>query len=335
MNILFIGHCEYGSTSRMRYEMIQQYFSNPIDLINITPIIESTKQPFKSIGWRFRCGPLIKSINNFIRINYNRSILYDMIWVEKGVFIKEATLLELKRNAKKLVHFTPDPAFFYHRSRHFNNCLKYYDFCVTTKKFELKQYSIHGAKRVLLCTQGFDMNIHKPMVAFENKIYDICFIGHYELEREQILFQLINEGYSVALAGIKWDKFVKKNSHVSNLHYFGNHIAGKDYALLISQSKLGLGLISKWIPEKHTTRTFEIPACGTLLVTERNEETVDFFQDDQVIFFDDIKDISSKIAMVFNSQVVKQISDKGRNAVLLGGYSHEIIVKNILDEIMF
>ena len=33
------------------------------------------------------------------------------------------------------------------------------------------------------------------------------------------------------------------------------------------------GLLAKWVPELHTTRTFEIPACGTALVTERNSET--------------------------------------------------------------
>lgn len=32
------------------------------------------------------------------------------------------------------------------------------------------------------------------------------------------------------------------------------------------------GALSRRFPERHTTRTFEIPACGTVLITEWNEE---------------------------------------------------------------
>ena len=334
MNILFIGQSSYGSTSLMRYEQIQQYFNCSIELINISPIIQTTWKPLRSIGWRFQFGPLIKRINLAVLKGYNRNIHYDLIWIEKGVFIKETTIKQLKKVTDKLVHFTPDPAFLYHKSNHFNKGLKYYDFCVTTKNFEIEIYRNKGAKNVIYCTQGYDENIHKPMVPFENKIYDLCFIGHYESEREAILTELLKEGYTIALAGIKWNNFVKEKSNQRNLHYFGEHIAGEEYALLIGKSKLGLGLLSKWIPEKHTTRTMEIPACGTLLVTEKNEETSDFFQDEDVVFFKETKDIQIQIAKAFENQtIIKMKSENGNLAISNGNFSHRKIVFNILDKI--
>jgi spore maturation protein CgeB len=334
MNILFIGQCEYGSTSRMRFEIIELYYKTNVKLINISPIIKSMWKPFRSIGWRFQIGPLIHSINKTIKDEINNEVVYDLVWVEKGVFIKESTLFEIRKLTKKLVHFTPDPAFFYHQSRHFNNGIKHYDFCITTKKFELQNYFDNGTKNVIYCTQGFDENIHKPMVKFDDKIYDICFIGHHELERELILSSLLNEGYSIALAGIKWTKFVKRNSKNKKLYYFGSHVAGEGYSLLISQSKVGLGLLSKWIPEKHTTRTFEIPACGTLLVSEKNDETVGFFNDNEVLFYEKRESIPNQIA-----QILKNISDlkiktiKGREAVVNGNFSHNKIMMSILEKI--
>ena len=334
MKILFIGQCEYGSTSRMRFEMLERYFNCSVELINTTPIIQKTWRPIRSIGWRFKFGPLIQAINKAVLDNCDWKTRYDLIWIEKGVFIKETTIKQLKKVTEKLVHFTPDPAFLYHKSNHFNKGLKHYDFCVTTKNFEIDIYRNKGAKNVIYCTQGYDENIHKPMVPFESKIYDLCFIGHYESEREDILTQLLNEGYSIALAGIKWNNFVKEKSNHKNLHYFGEHVAGDEYSLLIGKSKLGLGLLSKWIPEKHTTRTLEIPACGTLLVTEKNEETAAFFEDEDVIFFKEQKDIRFEIAKAFESQtIIKKKGEKGNLTVSNGNFSHRKIVFNILNQI--
>jgi spore maturation protein CgeB len=334
MNILFIGQCEYGSTSRMRFEMIEQYFKCSIILINLTPIIQLTWKPFRSIGWRFHFGPLVESINKAILSKYVEKVKYDLVWIEKGVFIKESTLKKLKNVASKLVHFTPDPAFLYHKSSHFTKGLYYYDFCITTKCFEVEIYHNKGAKNVLYCTQGYDEQIHKPMVSFENKIYDICFIGHHENEREVILNKLLQRGYTIALAGIKWKRFVRRNRHKRNLHYFGDYVVGEKYSLLISQSILGLGLLSKWIPEKHTTRTMEIPACGTVLVTEKNEETSIFFNDEDVVFYKESNEIPKVIFIFFQNFAKAKVKSKnGYNAITNGSFSHKKIMFKILGEV--
>ena len=47
----------------------------------------------------------------------------------------------------------------------------------------------------------------------------------------------------------------------------------------LGANAVGLGLLSKRFPERHTTRTFEIPACGALLATERTADTTRFFDE--------------------------------------------------------
>ena len=106
---------------------------------------------------------------------------------------------------------------------------------------------------------------------------------------------MIDAGIMVYLAGIKWDAFVNNNKTNIFLNYLGQGIYGDAYVEALSSYHFSWGSISKWIPELHTTRTFEIPACGTALLTERNSETNLFFKDDEVLFYDSMDELIEKI----------------------------------------
>ena len=312
--LLYIGQCENGSTSRMRFEKLKIFFGSEIELIDLTPIIQNTPRFYRSLGWRFKFGRLIKSINNSISLKIKGNF-YDLVWIDKGVFIRPEVIKQLRSKTTKLVHFTPDPAFLYHRSRFFKASIGYFDLCITTKSFEIEIYKSNGAINCLYMTQGFDKDIHRPLTDFKNKKYEVCFIGHYEKERAELIQLLLDNGIEVVLAGIKWKQFVRKNRD-KKLRYFGKHVAGNEYSKLISESYLGLGLLSKWIPERHTTRTFEIPACCTCLVTEVTEEVIEFFNDDECLKFQNNLECVQQIKLILKNQLLlKEISQKGYNRV--------------------
>jgi spore maturation protein CgeB len=334
MKIMYIGQCEDGSTSKMRYNQIAELLGSDIELINLSNVIFNTPWLIRSIGWRFKVGPMITIINNLInsKISLHQD-LFDLIWIDKGVFITPSTMYILRYKTKKLVHFTPDPAFVYHRSHLFFKSLNLYDLCITTKSYELEDYKIN-CKKVILCTQAYDSIIHRPFCPYNLKQYDVCFIGHYEKNREHIIQQLLNNGISVVLAGIKWEKFVSFNSGNCNLTYLGNNLSGSMYAKTISHSRIGLGLLSKWIPEKHTTRTFEIPACGTALLTERNDELLEFFDEEEVIYFDSEEEILQKVKLALaNPGNLMLTTNLGRKKVVSGNFSYQKIIHKILNEV--
>ena len=332
MRILFIGPYSYGSTSKMRGDIIGKLFKDPeITIIDTDIPLNTTSRLFRSLGFRYKTGPLIKNINNYISSKISGH--YDLVWIEKGVFIRKNTLITIKENSGKLIHYTPDPAFFYHKSNHFLNSLTLYDYFITTKSYEINSYKRYNVKSVILTTQGYDPTIHKPLVDFDKK-NGICFVGHYEKERAYLLQKFLDAGIEIKLAGIKWDRFVKRNSLINNLKYFGESLNGLEYSKLIAGSLFGLGFLSKWIPEKHTTRTFEIPACKTILITERNEETSKYFKENDVVFYDDTGELVERVkALMQDREQLKRLSENGYNAVIKGGYDYESILRKLLTEI--
>lgn len=122
----------------------------------------------------------------------------------------------------------------------------------------------------------------------------VAFIGHYEEERRMPIVKLLQSGIRCDAGRNRLGKFVK-SSPFPCLNYLGHGVFGEDYVRALSGCLYAWGSVSKWIPEKHTTRTFEIPACKTALLTERNDEIEGFFSEDEVIYYDGIEDLIAKI----------------------------------------
>lgn len=335
MKSLFIGPYSYGSTSIMRVNSIIQLLNlNDYKVIDFEDPFFKTTRVFRSLGSRMKVGPLINNINKFIVNQLDGDFSYDLVWIDKGVFLKPSLIQKLRKCSKLLIHYTPDPAFTYHQSKLFYKAVEFYDYCVTTKSFEIVSFKKAGAKNVIYCTQGFDKKIHIPKHTIKSKNKSVSFVGHFETYRGEIVQALIDSGIDVHIAGIKWERFVNRNKKNKNLVYYGRGIYGEEYADFISSSKLSLGLVSKWIPELHTTRTMEIPACGTVLVTESNIETDELFLNDEVIFFSDISEIPSLIKNILKDEIsLMRIQQKGTERALSSGYDYENIVAQILSKI--
>ena len=334
MKVLYLAIYSEGSTSKMRGEYLKKMLDpNLFKVIDSQYAQKGLSRLVLSLGWRFKIGPMIKKINQYIESELNGDYAFDLVWIDKGVFILPEIVGKLKKFSKKLVHFTPDPAFMYHRSDLFYKALPFYDFCITTKKFEVSCYESYGV-RTLLTTQGFDPKVHRPQHDFHEK-NGIVFIGHREKEREILLAALVKSGFNVTLAGINWKNFANKYKNYSNLDYRGEGLYGEDYAMALSKALIGLGLLSKWIPETHTTRTFEIPACKTLLATECNLELSAIFKSNEVLFFNDAKDLIQKIAELQIDEVRYQnMVESAYQNVFMSGYDYEGIMTKLLKEIV-
>ena len=334
ISFLYIGQHQEGSTSRMRANKLRKILSEySFSVIDTNKPFTNANRVAQSLGFRFKRGPLIKTINGYIRERIHG--IYDVIWVDKGVYIDRGTIDKLRNSAKKLIHYTPDPALIFHKSHHFTRSLQYYDFTITTKSYELDEYYKYVTpEQILLVSQGFDKAIHFPRNKFSQKKAGVIFVGHFEKERGEIAYALARSGIPVTIAGRKWKSFMVKNADLTSINFLGEGVYGDEYCKQISLHMFGLGCLSKWIPELHTTRTFEIPACGTALITESNDETTAFFQDNEVVFYVSIDELVNKVSYLLNhTDKLQSLTMNGLKKVKDAGYDYESILRKIITQI--
>jgi spore maturation protein CgeB len=328
--ILYIGQYSAGTTSKMRADALRKILSpDKFEIINTHIPFYQCHPIWRSLAFRFKIGKVIQRINQYILNQLSGT--YDAIWVDKAAFIQPKLTQLLASKSKVLIHYTPDTAFFENTSKAFNKSLVYYDFAITTKSFEIEVYLNYISKeRLLYMTQGYNKEVHYPRNTFIEKSSEVLFIGLFEPSRGKVVDALLENNITVNLAGKKWNSFITKHKHTPNFTFLGESLFGDAYAKAISNAKLALGLLSKRFPELHTTRTFEIPACGTALVTEHNAETAQFYNTDEVIFFKDDKDMVQKILYYLeHAQALEQLTRKGFDKVVASGFDYEQQLRNI------
>ena len=338
MKVLYIGQYSSGTTSKMRADILRELLiPSKFEVIDTHVPFYKTSKIWRSIGFRYKIGRLISETNNYVLEELKKLNLFnfDVIWIDKGIFFKPSTLKFLKKQTIKLVHFTPDMAFYQNKSKLFEKSMPFYDFLVTTKTSELKFYRKKvDNEKIILTTQGFSKTIHKSFHKFEDKNDAVVFIGLAEPHRLSIAERILDSKINLKLVGKGWGKFVEKYKGNKNLTYLGETIYDDEYSKLISSSMFGLGLLSKRFPELHTTRTFEIPACRTALLTERNQETQSFFQETEAIFYDDTDELIKKVKYYQeDTNELELITRRGYDRVNLEGYDYYSLLKNIIVKI--
>ncbi len=329
---MYIGQYSEGTTSKMRADQIKAILSvENFQIINTHIPFFRTLKIFRSLGFRYKLGPLVYNTNTFIQKQI-KSKNYDLIWVDKGMILSRRTLMILKDNSKKLIHFTPDMAFYENKSNKFISNINLFDYVITTKSKEIPFYEeLVDAEKIILTTQGFDKNIHKSYHEFRDKTKTVVFIGLAEDSRFKLVKFLLMNDIEVTVVGKGWGSFSEKYKDNTKFNFLGESIFGEDYSKLISSSMFSLGMLSKRFPELHTTRTFEIPACGTALLTERNQETTAFYKEDEVVFYSSNEELLDKLSYYMNNlDELEKLTNKGKLKVMDNGFDYKSIIKNVL-----
>ena len=327
----YIGIRTAGTTSRLRSDALQRALPAAWVMIDTDVPFRSAARIWRSLAFRFRFGPAVQAMKRYVRQQLPAE-KYDLIWVDKGVCLSPATIRCLRACSKCLVYYTPDTSFLHNRSRFFDKTAGLYDLVVTTKSLEAERFqSLIGSQRLLLPTQSYDNALHYPRVPFSQKRPEAVFIGLCEPDREDCVQALLQAEVPVRVGGVGWDFFLQRNQRNPLLTFAGHAVFGEAYARTLSAASVGLGLLTRRFPELHTTRTFEIPACGTVLATERTTETARFFNSGQALFFTDYQQLGRQISELLQNPVeLQQIAAAGQDAVVSGGYDNDSMVRQVL-----
>lgn len=174
-----------------------------------------------------------------------------------------------------------------------------------------------GAHRVTaLPYAAADPNVHRRLKLLPPQkrqfSTDVVFIGTLFPDRQQLLVQLIDKGFSLGVYG----QLPQGVSLLPKLAYVYHHHAwGKQTSIIYNVSKIALNLIPPHMPNGGNMRTFEIPACGTLQMANRCPEDW-FTPGKEIVLFQSLPDLKKKINYYLSHEKErKKIADAGYKRV--------------------
>jgi spore maturation protein CgeB len=285
---------------------------------------------------KYLFGPSIERLNLQIfetAVDFNPQLIF----IYRGTHVKSQTLVQLKRALPKCKIFgynNDDPFAFGHPPwlwRHFLKCLPVYDLVFAYRHHNLNDFIRHGAKHSELLRSWYIPEInHRVSLSTQDLVNyecDVVFIGHYENDgRLDYLEEIAKAGYNLKIFGppYEWNKLLLKSKalrHLAPVHSVWN----AEYNKAICGAKIALCFFSKLNRDTYTRRCFEIPASGTLLLSEHSDDMATIYSvGEEVDFFKTKQDLVSKVRFYLeNDRLRRQVASGGHKRVVSDG--HDIV----------
>ncbi len=177
----------------------------------------------------------------------------------------------------------------------FEDTLKSLDFLFTTKSQNVKRYQTLGQVHAFYIPSAYEPTCHRPVPTAESRLprdYPVSFVGTFDGSR---LPELNAAGWDRTYVwGNGWARWTEFSAHSS--HIVPHAVYYLEFADVISRSQISLGLLRAEAQDRHTQRTFEIPACGGLQVAPRNDEILGLFEEGkEIILYSSTDELREKI----------------------------------------
>lgn len=217
--------------------------------------------------------------------------------------------------------------------RNFKKVVPLFDVSIVYRPENIRDYADHGAKKVIMFPPGYPNYLENRYQHTPTKYFDVVFIGHYEKKRLDYINALLEAGIDVKIYGPGWKitEFTKGKYRYDSIA----PIYGYDYYDILSKSKVSLCFLSELNKDVYTRRTFEIPICNTVMVSERTKAISQLFEEGrEVLLFNTKKELIDKVSTLLkNPQLEQSIRTSGRKAAIKKGYSLQSRVFHLLKEL--
>ena len=346
MKILYLGEIGSGQTALMRMRALERLGHSVFGV--------HTSEPWKRATWtkrqlqrRTHRGSIVEEINETI-LRAAREFKPAVVWADKQEYLHAETIHELRTLGAKTVHFTPDPYFSlaWKRTRLMDEAMGAFDALVYCKLYERVQYESLG-KPVVYMPLGYCDEVHRPLPSHDARWKcSVGFLGGWEPRRERLLHEVTAAGIDLKIWGGYWE-FLRDGKWTPRRYIILRQLSGKekfrfhrdeslarahqggevyadDYARALTGSEIGLGFLRKVCPDQHTTRTFEIPACGSMLLADRTDEHQEFFEEGkEAEFFDSCEELIDKLKFYSrNESARKRVANAGYKRCKESGYAY-------------
>jgi hypothetical protein len=174
-----------------------------------------------------------------------------------------------------------------------------------------------GAVETLFTWQGVDDRFQRIAACgqFDARPFDTVFIGRAEPYYVTTLDSVRAVAGSLRVHGPGWDKIAERRPAWQGVAT--GPVWADAYPAALACARVGVGMLSKLNPDAFTTRSFEVPAAGTMLLAERTDDHQELFREDQeAVFFGSVGELKDKLRFYLkNDNVRRCIAMAGRERV--------------------
>jgi spore maturation protein CgeB len=265
----------------------------------------------------------------------------DIIWVNQGEFLGRSTLARLLSIGAPIINYASDNPFgpeLYRRFTQYRKSMDLYDLVVVVFSDALLLARAAGAKRVIRRFLSADEIAHLAYgETHMRKVHDVSFVGTWHRDgRGDLIAALVAKGVPVTLWGDRWDR--DPNWARIKKAWRGPGIYGeKEYATVVGESRICLGLVNHLAGNLHTHRSTEIPAIGSLLCAKRTVEHEAMYLDgEEAVFWDTPEECARLCSDLLQDEPRRSaIAAAGRRRAIRNAYFNETVMAGVLDELGF
>ncbi len=325
--MLYAGPLQFGSTCQYRVAGLAA-LGFQVDAIDVSVS-----------GWRHIVQrALLKSGSNLDAARSGRRLrsrtsVYDVVFLDNATRLPRSAVAEIRRrnpDAVVLAHHNENFLLPHYRSERFESYLDLLDGLITTRSVVAEYASSAGAGQVSLIYKSFDPDTHRPTQG-GGSVTDIGFIGTYENARAESIAYLVSAGFEVDVRGSSWPRASQRMFGFS----VGGPIRGRQYAAALAATRISLGFLRSMNSDQHTSRSVEIPACGSLLLAEDSMEHQAMFRNGtEAFFFRTNQEMLELVEWLVEDESTRtRVAAAGRLRCLTSEYSYEGQMRKALTEL--
>ena len=312
----------------------QTYFNSQNPLVRLWQRVQN----------KFIVGPTLVRLNADL-INVANKFNPKLIFIYRGTHITPHTITEIKKKLPGCVVYgynNDDPFADGHPPwlwRHFLKSVPKYDLVFAYRHRNLDDLRKIGARRVELLRSSYipELNHFVSLSEIDKVNYDcdVVFVGHYENDgRLEYLEEIVKAGYKLRLfgPGYEWNSLLAKSVVLKHLVPV-NLVWNEDYNKALCGAKIALCFFSKLNRDTYTRRCFEIPAAGTLLLSEYSDDLASLYQaGEEVDMFKTKQEMIRKINLYLdNDELRSHVAANGNRRVIVDGHNIVSRMEKVLD----
>jgi spore maturation protein CgeB len=251
----------------------------------------------------------------------------DMILIGKGRWFTPAALEAAKKvSGATLVNWaTDDPFNPADNSRELVKSIPLYDLYVCTKKDIMNDVQRAGCANVAYVQFGYKPEVHFPEAPATDEerarfASDVMFVGGCDAHRIAYFEALVRAMPDVKLRlyGAYWDRARALRP------YARGFAMAREYRLAVAGAKIAANLVRRANRDDHVMRTFEIPACGGFMLTERSWTHEELFREDhEAGFFGSSDELVTKVRSYLpRDEDRARIAAAGHRKITLGHHTY-------------